>query len=145
MYYLDCNNNKKLFKMSIELLGNQESELSEEGLTFGKALEAVKDGKLAYRKNWGDKGMFIFIRPSNELSADVVINFVLSLPQSVKNYYNSLHSHTIIEENAGLSPKNKIVTFSSYLCMKDVDDNIINGWVASQADILANDWVILTL
>lgn len=35
------------------------------------------------------------------------------------------------------------VKFTAYLCMKAADGSIVNGWLASQTDMLAEDWTIL--
>lgn len=114
------------------------------GLTYGEALEALKEGKLAARAGWNGKGMFIFMRPGDELSADMIINTVKSLPQAVKDYYVGQFAHNIPEEEAGKGPKDTMVKFTPYLCMKAADGSIVNGWLASQTDMLSNDWEILS-
>lgn len=50
--------------------------------TFGDALEAVKKGKRAARIGWNGKGMFIFIRPADELNIEFVVDKMKSLPLS---------------------------------------------------------------
>lgn len=99
------------------------------GLTFGAAIEAIKQGKLAARDGWNGKGMFVFMRPEDILDIDMVINRVKSLPVSVKEYFRSQQQAT--------------VKFTAYLCMKAADNTIVNGWLASQTDMLAEDWCIL--
>lgn len=103
------------------------------GLTFGEAIEAVKKGELACREGWNGKGMFIFQRPENCLSTDMVVNKVKSLPDAVKKW---------VADKYGDSETDKI-KFTAYLCMKAADDTIVNGWLASQTDMLATDWMIL--
>ena len=109
--------------------------------TFGDALEAVKQGKRAARVGWNGKGMFIFMRPADELNVEFVVDKMKSLPQSVKDYYlqdiiNEKGERVSVEENDN-------VKFTAYLCMKAADGSIVNGWLASQTDMLAEDWVIL--
>jgi len=104
-------------------------------MDFGKAIAAVKEGKLVAREGWNGKGMFIFMRPEDTLTTGVIAN-VKSLPQSVKNW---IDRHVDDKENAGetgLTP----VKFTAYLCMKAADNTIVNGWLASQTDMLATDW-----
>lgn len=36
-----------------------------------------------------------------------------------------------------------MIKFDAYLCMKAADNTIVNGWLASQSDMLADDWVII--
>ena len=114
-----------------------------ENLNFGKAVEALKQGKMVTRAGWNGKGMFLFQRPEDDLSCDMIINKVKSLPQSVKDYYKGKFSHTIKEKESGEGPEDVKVKFTSYICMKAADDTIVNGWLASQTDILAEDWIIL--
>jgi hypothetical protein len=112
-------------------------------LSFSAALEAAKGGALIAREGWNGKGMFVFMRPGDELSCDFIINKVKSLPESLKAYYIGHFSHTANEEKAGLSPADVVVTFTPYLCMKAADGTIVNGWLASQTDMIAEDWNIL--
>ena len=51
-------------------------------MTFGEALEAIKKGELVCREGWNGKGMFIFQRPEDCLSTDMVVNKVKSLPDA---------------------------------------------------------------
>lgn len=111
-------------------------------MTFGQAIEALKEGKLVQRSGWNGKGMFIFMRPADELSVDMIVNKVKSLPQSVKDYYVGQHAWNQTEKSLGKAPEDTFVTFTAYLCMKAADGTIVNGWLASQTDMLATDWEI---
>lgn len=102
-------------------------------MKFGEALEAVKEGKLIARSGWNGKGMFVFQRPEDWLSTDMIVNKVKSLPDSFKKYVNDYYD--ITETN--------MIKFCSYLCMKDANGNIVNGWLASQSDMLADDWMVV--
>lgn len=109
-----------------------------ENQNFGVAIEALKQGKRVSRKGWNGKGMFVFMRPSDELNVDVVINQVKSLPQSVKDFFKQRDEKEMPSEQ-GLSK----VKFTEYLCMYAADGSIVNGWLASQTDMLSEDWCIL--
>jgi len=110
-------------------------------MDFGVAIKALKEGKMVAREGWNGKGMFVFMRPADELQIDFVVDKVKSLPQSVKDYYNQDR----LDENGKqlISNENEVVKFTSYLCMKAFDGSIVNGWLASQTDILSEDWCIL--
>lgn len=110
-------------------------------LNFGQAIEALKQGKRVARKNWNGKGMFIFMRPADELNVEFVVDKVKSLPKSVKDYY----LQDIVDEKGQRLPveDNDVVKFTAYLCMKAADGTIVNGWLASQTDMLSEDWAIL--
>lgn len=100
-------------------------------VNFGTALEAVKQGKLIAREGWNGKGMFVFQRPEDSIPGSVVIHNVKSIPQSVKDY--------LLNKELG----GAVIKFTSYLCMYAADGSIVNGWLASQTDMLAEDWTIL--
>lgn len=95
-------------------------------LSFGEAIELAQGGQLITRSGWNGKGMFLFIRPGDVLSVDF-IKKVKTLPDAAKDY---------------LVASGQDVTFTAYFCMKAADGTIVNGWLASQTDMLANDWQI---
>lgn len=102
-------------------------------MKFGEALEAVKEGKLIARAGWNGKGMFVFQRPEDSLSTEMIVDRVKSLPDSFKKYVKDYW--TVSETN--------MIKFNAYLCMKNADNEIVNGWIASQSDVLAEDWIII--
>ena len=55
--------------------------------SFSQALNSIKGGYLVARSGWNGKGMFIFIRPADELHVKFVAKDIKSLPQKVKDYY----------------------------------------------------------
>ena len=113
-------------------------------VSFGTALEALKQGKRVAREGWNGKGMFIFMRPADKLPIEMVVDKVKSLPQSVKDYFlqdiTDINGERLLPEE--ISPTDT-VNFTAYLCMKAADGTIVNGWLASQTDMLSEDWVIL--
>lgn len=100
-------------------------------MKFGEVLESVKEGKLAARKGWNGKGMFIFMRPADTLTADFIVNKVKSLPDALKRWVSEHHN------------ENDEIKFGAYLCLKAADGSIANGWLPSQTDMQAEDWEIL--
>jgi hypothetical protein len=111
------------------------------GLTFGSAIEALKKGLRVARNGWNGKGMFIFMRPADDLNIEFLVDKVKSLPQSVKTFY----LQDIVNEKGERIPveETDMVKFTAYLCLKAADGTVVNGWLASQTDILAEDWCIL--
>lgn len=134
---VSCNKEAKECEGLIQtayVLGVMKGELlGEETGTFGQALESLKRGHLVARKGWNGKGMFIFMRPEDSLPTNMIVNQVKSLPESFKRW---------VANNHGDSETDRI-KFTAYLCMKAADGTIVNGWLASQTDMLANDWVIV--
>lgn len=111
-----------------------------ENLSFGNALAAAQNGHLIARKGWNGKGMFVFQRPADELSVNLIVHTVKSLPQSVKDFFANKTNPNREDRIDG----DDRIKFNAYLCMYAADGSIVNGWMASQTDMLANDWVILS-
>lgn len=86
-----------------------------------EALVRVKEGCVAQRDGWNGKGMYIFMRPADTLSVNVIEN-VRSLPTIVKDH---------------LIYKGQSVKFNAYLCMYNAKGEIVNGWLASQEDFVS--------
>ena len=101
-----------------------------DGLSFGLAIEALKKGKKIARKGWNGRGMFLFLRPEALLPWEVVKNAV-SLPECLRDYVGN-------QPRGGKGTK-----FGAYICMKAADESIVNGWLASQTDMLADDWTVI--
>lgn len=96
-------------------------------MNFGEALDALKQGKMVARSGWNGKGMFVYQTVGNTVSKDFIPKFA-SLPQSVKNY---------------LTFKGEDVVFNSSITMYTATGQMQPGWLASQSDILSEDWDIL--
>lgn len=105
---------------------------------FGEARRATEFGLRACRDGWNGKGMFIFERPSDELEFRFVTDIVRSIPQTVKDFL--IDNNRENYENGDTLPTLK---FSSYLCLYSANGDIVNGWLPSQSDLKAKDWIIL--
>ena len=80
-------------------------------MTFGSAIQDLKNGHKVARKGWNGKGMFLM------LVADWTVH---------SDYINDVK---------GLLPV-------AWIGMKTVDDCFV-PWLASQTDMLAEDWEII--
>jgi Protein of unknown function (DUF2829). len=89
------------------------------GADFGAALDALKVGSCISRKGWNGNGMFVYLVPANAYPAQT---------GAAKAYFG----------------KDALVPYAAYFALKGVD-NVVNTWVPSASDLLANDWIILTL
>ena len=133
-----CNQSGNYTKGEVEtayVIGaseNEELTIGEVG-SFGQALNSIQRGRLVTRQGWNGKGMFIFQRPEDSLPTNMIVNQVKSLPESFKRW---------VSDNYGDSEADKI-KFTAYLCMKAADGTVVTGWLASQTDMLANDWMIV--
>ena len=88
-------------------------------MNFGEALEALKEGKKVQRTGWNGKGMFIYLQKGS----------------TVNQARNNVLDEIIAEKGS--------VEICGHIDMKAADGKIVIGWLASQTDMLAEDWTIL--
>ena len=90
-------------------------------MNFGKAIELLKQGKRVCRKGWNGKNMFIYLVEGTTL-------------ENRNKLRNEADNHI-----PNLKGEIKI---NSHIDMFTAQETIIVGWVASQTDMLAEDWEI---
>lgn len=83
---------------------------------FGTAIKCMKCGAKVYRKAWNGKNMFIFLA-------------------------DDLNFHTEANLSCVQHLEGKLTLPS--LVMKTADDKFCVGWLASQTDMLAEDWAVI--
>jgi hypothetical protein len=88
-----------------------------DGVSFGLAVEALKQGSKVTREGWNGKGMFLYY-----VSAD----YYPVKMDAAKSFFG----------------ENSLVPYRDYIAMKTVNNDVV-PWVASQSDILAHDWKIV--
>ena len=95
-------------------------------MDFGGAIKALKEGHKVARKGWNGKGMFLWLKPASEIKAEWCRDSML------KN---------LAEQNGGS------IEALGTICMYTHDNSgrraILTGWLASQSDMLLEDWVIV--
>lgn len=85
-------------------------------MDFGQALSFIKTGARAYREGWNGKDMFIFLVPGS-------------------------HFHVNRPPLLGIYEQGTPIDYHSHIDMKTADGQIV-PWVASQTDLLAEDWTV---
>lgn len=89
-------------------------------MNFGQALEALKEGKLVSRAGWNGKGMFLFYNPASKVKITEGRPLAFSFP---------------VGTECKMLP---------YIMMKTADEGLnFVPWLASQTDILGEDWGVL--
>jgi hypothetical protein len=86
-------------------------------MNFGQAIEQLKLGNKVAREGWNGKGMFLFLVPGS--------NFKVSRPPLL-----------------GIYEEGTEINYQPHIDMKTAQDTIV-PWLASQSDMLAEDWVIV--
>ncbi len=94
------------------------------GMSFGMAIEALKAGQKVARAGWNGKGMWLAISCSG----------TREVPASG---FWSPHNAEHARLNGG------IATVLPSITMKTAPGEILMGWLASQSDMLADDWEIV--
>lgn len=93
-----------------------------DGMTFGLAIEAMKLGHKVARKGWNGKGIYIFL-------VDEAVGFKC-VGHNGENCDVRLQQHIAID-TTGLQTTN------------DAAPKSVVPWLASQTDMLAEDWEIV--
>ena len=91
-------------------------------LTFGQALEALKNGSRIARQGWNGKNMYLWLLPAAEIKAE---------------WCREPHLKEVAEANGGT------IEALGSIRMMTADKKVLTGWLASQTDMLSNDWEIV--
>ena len=84
-------------------------------MTFGEALEELKNGELVSRHGWNGSGQYIFLVRGMDLEDCI--------------FY--------------LSPVQDFDTCSDVLAIRTTSGVVQVGWLASQTDMLSSDWYLV--
>lgn len=86
-------------------------------MNFGQAIEALKEGKKVSREGWNGKGMFLFLVQGSKFK----VNRAPLL---------------------GIYPEGTEIDYHAHIDMKTAQGYVV-PWLASQADMLSEDWEIV--
>lgn len=96
-------------------------------MTFGNAIEAMKEGKRAARRDWNEKNAFIFLTRGSRIDLN-------DFPAG---------SQKMLSINITGSMGLDQLIINDHIDMKTADGSITIGWTASQVDMLSDDWFIV--
>lgn len=91
-------------------------------MNFGQAIEALKNGKKVARKGWNGKGMFLYFVRGTLVDKEFLRNEASLMP---------------------ICDNTDVAHFNAHIDMKTADGSVCIGWLASQTDMLAEDWVVV--
>lgn len=86
-------------------------------MDFGNAVRELKAGNKVARAGWNGKGMFLFLVPGSV--------FKVNRPPLL-----------------GIYPEGTEIRYCSHIDMKTADGSVV-PWLASQSDVLSEDWVLV--
>ena len=97
-------------------------------MNFGEAIDALKAGMPVCRAGWNGKGMFVVLMPA------------LKLPP-----YNTQGTDRKVNDRTAkhIGPDTPLNS-QPYIAMWTAKGEWQPGWLASQADLLADDWGIVS-
>jgi len=104
---------------SLIIFGRCKIEFNKTHMNFGQAIEALKAGQAVSRQGWNGKGMYLQL-----------VKSIHSIPEG--GYAGPVYRLTV-------EPKYEALP---YIGMKTTDDKFV-PWLASQTDMLAEDWDVL--
>lgn len=90
-------------------------------LDFGSAIRALKEGKKVCREGWNGKGMYLWLLPGEEIQ---------------KKWVRDERLLESFGERDSLPMLGTIRMFTA-------DKKVLTGWLASQTDMLSEDWCVL--
>lgn len=103
--------------------------MDNETMDFGDALRALKAGEKVARAGWNGKGMWLSLSCAGGSFARA-----RSIPSL---WFWSENNRRYAEDNGGHA------TVLPCITMKTATGEILMGWLASQTDMLAEDWGIV--
>lgn len=98
--------------------GEPETPAQTDGLDFGVALALIKEGRLLARVGWNGRRMFVFLVPGS--------TFAVNRPPLL-----------------GIYPLGTTVEYHPHIDLRAAD-GVIAPWHPSQADMLAQDWQVVS-
>ena len=96
--------------------------MNKSNMTFGDAISALKSGLRVTRSGWNGRGMYLWLLPASMVKAE---------------WCREPHLRAVAESNGG-----EIECLGS-IRMMTADKKVLTGWLASQSDVLAEDWLVL--
>lgn len=93
-------------------------------MDFGDAIRAMKAGKKVARTGWNGKGMWVALTPGSTFPKEFA-----------KDRHAAKHRADELAEAFDE------ITLLPHIDMRAADGSMVVGWLASQTDMLAEDWM----
>lgn len=114
---------ERALQQRVDEIDAQEESEDVSYMDFGQALDNIKNGECVARAGWNGKNMGVWMECG-------------CLPPYLKPPNGMDRSLFLIEENA----KQAVMP---YLILRAADGSDVIGWLASQTDMLASDWMVI--
>lgn len=103
-----------------------EQEYRSSNFTFGQAVELLKEGNRVSRSGWNGKGMFLLLIKGETVT------------EKINDCYGDPNRYDV---GANGYEKGESIPVLDAIYMKTADKKLV-PWLASQTDILSEDWVL---
>jgi hypothetical protein len=123
------NHHENRIKYLNDILKTRRTEIhfNKTNMNFGQAIEALKSGQVVARQGWNGKGMYLTLNRGS-IAADTMTDGV-TIDGVAFNLFDQGDQGT--------------VTRLPNINMRTATGSIVTGWLASQTDMLAEDWCLL--
>lgn len=109
-----------IFEKTYEFVDAPEAKPTDFVHSFSWALDRLKEGKRIHRSGWNGKRMFLTLQEGSTVTGTMMRN------KPARDFYGDGE-----------------VKICPHIDMKAADGSYVVGWLASQTDMLANDWAIV--
>lgn len=92
-------------------------------MTFGQALDALKAGRRVARRGWNGRGMWLALTPGSVVAPE--------------------HARSGAAAALAALEPGEPIRVAPHIDMRAADGTLVIGWLASQTDMLADDWEVL--
>jgi hypothetical protein len=106
-------------------------------MNFGKALDAMKAGKKVSRAGWNGKGMWVALTPGSIIRSENA-RYGAAVKRADELYEAALDAWA-----RELRDEEEPITIGAHIDMRAADGTLVIGWLASQTDMLADDWGVV--
>lgn len=106
-------------------------------MTFGEAIEALKKGKCVARSGWNGKGMHLWLNKGNVDGPKLGFQ---PGEQPMADHLSTMDGIRLGLFEAGGAGT---VTRLPNINMRSASGSTVTGWLASQTDMLAEDWEVV--
>jgi len=93
-------------------------------MTFGDAIAAAKEGARITRDGWNGKGQFVYYQPGSNIRVKEL------RCKTVHDWAKEIYMYG--DEG--------VIKINGHFDMINAEGEIVVGWLASQTDMLAEDW-----
>lgn len=105
-------------------------------MNFGQAIEALKQGKSVARHNWNGKAMVLYLKKGSFDGSCLGFKPNESIPSDHRSFMEGIPLGLFENGDEGT------LTRLPNIQMLNANGNIVDGWLASQTDMLAEDWEV---